>query len=205
MLSPKPEAVAKYQSLCPGYKQFAVVDEYELSNFPGWDVLKIFTTKEQLVETQQGISIDAYTFNPIDATAAGDTDAYGYSNVPTEERKVRWIEVRRYLIGHKETDVIDKLSKELGEKLKRIRDLEMEKIEINDKLRRLTNEHEDYRVNNRALIGEYSRTITMRNEEIAILEERIRKLEEENKNHGIVYGKTEVIQPAIRHIDLDDD
>lgn len=193
MLSPKPEAVAKYQSLCPGYKQFAVVEEYELPNFPGWEVLKIFVTKEQVLDIDEGVSIDAWNCNEP-ATSGG------YIQRPKQEKKVKIIEVRRYLIGLKETDVLDKLAKELIEKEKEIRDLRLQQIKYEYSIKELGRQNLSL-MSESAESRQSAERIASR---IADLEDEIRELKKQPKENGIIYGETEEIKPAIRHLDLED-
>ena len=194
MLSPKPEAVAKYQSLCPGFKQFAVVEEYELPNFPGWEVLKIFITKE-VVDSQQGISIDAWN--------CGSASDSIYIGTPKKEPKRKQIDVRKYLIGLKDSDVIDNLAKELMAKAKEIRDLNFKLIELRQENRTtrdmLQNEVDAYRGRS----AERERLAERLSGRVRELEDEIEELKK-HKENKIVYGATEEIKPAIRHLDLDD-
>jgi len=194
MLSPKPEAVAKYQSLCPGFKQFAVVEEYELPNFPGWEVLKIFITKE-VVDSQQGISIDAWN--------CGSASDSIYIGTPKKEPKRKQIDVRKYLIGLKDSDVIDNLAKELMAKAKEIRDLNFKLIELRQENRKtkdmLQNEVDAYRGRS----AERERLAERLSGRVRELEDEIEELKK-HKENKIVYGATEEIKPAIRHLDLDD-
>jgi len=194
MLSPKPEAVAKYQSLCPGFKQFAVVEEYELPNFPGWEVLKIFITKE-VVDSQQGISIDAWN--------CGSASDSIYIGTPKKEPKRKQIDVRKYLIGLKDSDVIDNLAKELMAKAKEIRDLNFKLIELRQENRTtrdmLQNEVDAYRGRS----AERERLAERLSGRVRELEDEIEELKK-HKENKIIYGKTEEVKPAIRHLDLDD-
>jgi hypothetical protein len=194
MLAPKPEAVAKYQSLCPGFKQFAVVEEYELPNFPGWEVLKIFITKE-VVDSQQGISIDAWN--------CGSASDSIYIGTPKKEPKRKQIDVRKYLIGLKDSDVIDNLAKELMAKAKEIRDLNFKLIELRQENRTtrdmLQNEVDAYRGRS----AERERLAERLSGRVRELEDEIEELKK-HKENKIVYGATEEIKPAIRHLDLDD-
>ena len=199
MLSPKPEAVEKYQSLCPGYKRFAVVEEYELPNFPGWDVLKIFITKEEVSDLREGISIDVW--NCVDATQ-GTAGTIKEKQPHYHKKKV--IEVRKYLIGYKEVDLIDKLSKELMEKEKLIRDLMLKQIQDKQEYRGsmalLNNEIDAYR----ARASEREHAAEVLSDVARRLAEKIKELETELRGHNIVFGEAVEIKPAIRHLDLDD-
>jgi len=197
MLAPKPEAVAKYQSLCPGFKQFAVVEEYELPNFPGWEVLKIFVTKEEVSDNRQGISIDAWN------CGSSGTSGSIYIQNPKREQKKQLIEVRKYLIGLKDSDVIDNLAKELMAKAKEIRDLNFKLIELRQENRTtrdmLQNEVDAYRGRS----AERERLAERLSGRVRELEDEIEELKK-HKENKIIYGKTEEVKPAIRHLDLDD-